>query len=158
MSEQQWPVLRDEEWEISATEFEGDERAWRNVHPNHRIGETLTSQIYDPSIKDKGRRSTARESAIEADAHFEEYRKSGRSSDGVCAVPLSLIRQEGLRWIDDSYYETELTGHASIDFQVPDLSLRDARQTKKVARRLARAAKWVHPARGRGEDVTGKGG
>lgn len=144
MSEQEWPELRDEEHEITPSEFDGDERAWRNVHPNHHHAGTLTSQIYEPSDADQGLRSTARELRIACQAHYSEYTAAGKTSVGVCSVTLSEIQGAGLRWVDDSHYVEDVTGHASIDFRTPDPQLHSLRQRKKLAKRLARAAQWAY--------------
>lgn len=119
-----------------------DELAWRNVNPNHHRDGALTSQVYDPSPADQGLRSTARESVVDAATHYDEFTQKGNASDGVCGVGLSGIESVGLRWIDDSYYVNDVTGHASIDFRTPDPAKQSRRQIKKLARDLAKLASW----------------
>lgn len=144
MSDKKWPPLREREWEISASEFADDERAFRNVHRNHRINGRLTSQIYEPSDDDLGCRSSAREKCVGAEKHFNEFTAGGNSSEGVCSVRLSKIEELDLRWIDDSSYVPMSTGHASIDFRRLD----SGRKAKKLARELAKSANWEFPPEG----------
>ncbi|KAB1647139.1 hypothetical protein F8O06_00725 [Pseudoclavibacter sp. CFCC 14310] len=143
MSENGFVPLSPGEKVISDSDFERDECAWRNVHPNHHRGDDLTSQVYEPSEDDAGERSTAREKLVTAEGHFNEYTQGGRSSDGVCAVPLSRIQSAGLRWIDDSANVSEVTGHASIDFRLQPAP-RSKRSIKKLARELKENASWAH--------------
>lgn len=150
MSDQSWPSLEDDEHEVDSSEFEGDERAWRNVHPKQFNDGVLSSQIYEPSERDEGKRSTAREHLVSATEHFREYTELGRSSAGVCGVALSTIKDVGLRLIDDSKLVPDVTGHASIDFRTPDPALASKRARKRLAKRLAQGAKWI-------EDVDSSG-
>lgn len=140
-SQSDWPALRPNERIIRPTPG-ADEFAWRNVNPRHHRDGVLTSQVYDPSPADQGLRSTARESVVDAATHYDEFTQKGNASDGVCGVALSGIESVGLRWIDDSYYVSDVTGHASIDFRTPDPAKQSKRQIKKLARDLSKLASW----------------
>lgn len=137
-----WPALRPNERIIQG---DPDELAWRNVNPNHHRDGVLTSQVYDPSPGDQGLRSTARGSVVDAVTHYGEFTQNGNASDGVCGITLAGIESVGLRWIDDSHYVTDVTGHASIDFRTPDPQKQSKRQIKKLARDLSKLASWHYP-------------
>jgi len=140
-----WPDLDDGEVEIDIPNPDVNERCLRNVHPTHIHNGVLSSQVFTPSERDAGKRSTARNSLVSPKEHFEEFKSLGNDSEGVWAVDPTVIQNSDLRWVDDSESVTNppaIKGHAYIDFRAPGMS---RGKIKRSAREISRAATRSHP-------------